>query len=149
MEEYAHVFVFNCENMRTSPFKQLRTEFRDDGRFLLGKNGVLQVAFGRTREEAYRPLLDVLASKLQGEVGVLFTNRSPAKVKAFFADFSEVDFARAGSKAVRNIDLVAGPLEGQPSSMVEPLRGMHLPVALKRASWFWKTSIAFAQKEKR
>ena len=132
VDDFSHVFVFVCENMRTSPFKQLRLEFREDGRFLLGKNGVVKVAFGRTREEAYRPGLEELSGKLQGEVGVLFTNRDPSAVRAYFASFCEVDVARAGSKAVRNVDLVAGPLEGQPSSMVESLRGMHLPVALKK-----------------
>jgi mRNA turnover protein 4 len=132
VDEYENIYVFDVQNMRTSPFKALRLEFREDGRFLMGKNGVVRVALGRTREEAYRPQLEVLSSKLEGEVGVLFTKRPHAEVLAYFEAFRELDFARAGFKAERNVDVPAGPLVGQPSSMVESLRGMRLPVVLSK-----------------
>jgi len=132
VDNHEHLFCFGVENMRTAPFKALRLEFREDGRFLLGKNQVLRVALGRSASEAYKPGLDAFASKLQGEVGVLFTNRPVAQVEAFFNSFRELDFARAGSRAAKTIDVQAGPLVGQPSSMVESLRNIQLPVGLKK-----------------
>ena len=135
-EDYSSVFVFKLVNSRTALLKEVRIQFRDSGRFVFGKTRVMQVALGRTREEALKPNLDELGKKLNGaassSVGLFFTNMEPKETEARFAQISGMDFARAGFTATKTVELKAGPIIGQPSSMLEPLRALKLPVALKK-----------------
>mmetsp|Transcript_18219 Transcript_18219/g.29626 ORF Transcript_18219/g.29626 Transcript_18219/m.29626 type:complete len:234 (+) Transcript_18219:73-774(+) len=131
-DEYKTFYVFACENLRSDPLKKLRATMKDS-RFVFGKNKVARLAMGKTKEEAYLPGLEKLASKLRGEVGILFTNLPAKQVEKTIANYTELDFARAGSKATKDILVKAGPIEGQPSSMYEPLRKLMLPVKLNKA----------------
>jgi len=133
VEEYSHVYVFDLVNSRTALLKQVRAEFKDEGRFIFGKSKVMQVALGRTEEEALRPNLDKLGKKLSGSTcGLFFTNLSAAECKKRFKAISELDYARSGFTVSRTVELKAGPIIGQPSSMLEPLRDLKLPVVLKK-----------------
>lgn len=40
----------------------------------MGSNGKLQVALGKSSEDEYRPGLAQLAERIQGNVGLFFTN---------------------------------------------------------------------------
>ena len=51
-----------------------------------------------------------LASYLTGACGLLFTPRSPPAVLKYFASFTPLDFARAGTPASRSFTLPAGAL---------------------------------------
>jgi len=150
VDQYASVFVFSFANLRSAHFKQLRAEFAEDSRFLLGKNKVMQLALaGVTASSAaaaaaaagagagpaatpYRPGLDRLAADLTGNVGLLFTQRDPAKVRAFFASYGRPDFARAGFVPARSIALPAGRMEALPHTMCDTLRKLGVPVRLDK-----------------
>jgi mRNA turnover protein 4 len=128
-DEYERVFVFACENLRSDLLKDVRAEFRDS-RFFFGKNKVVRLALGRNREEAYKPGMELLAAKLAGEVGLLFTNRGADEVQKEMGAVAEMEFAKSGFRATRKVTLPAGPVLGQPSSMIESMRSMLLPVKL-------------------
>lgn len=101
-------------------------------RFFLGKNKVMKVALGRTPEEEYADELAKLSRDLNGNVGLLFTNKSKAEVLAYFSKLSETDFARSGFVATETVKLTQGPLPQFIGSMVESLRSLGLPVDLKK-----------------
>ena len=42
-------------------------------RFVLGSNGLLQVALGKSESDEYRPDLHLLSDRLKGQVGLFFT----------------------------------------------------------------------------
>lgn len=130
VDNYELCYIFSLENSRTAIMKQLRTELRDSSRFVIGKNRVIQVALGRTDEEAYLPLANEFASKLNGNVGILFTNLKEKAIEKQLDAFVEYDFARAGTIASRRVEVNAGPIVDQPSSMLEQLRKLSLPVVL-------------------
>jgi len=130
-DDYKCIYVFSCDNMRSDPIKRLRNAMKED-RFIFGKNKVVKLAMGKTIEEAYIPGIEKLVRYLVGDVGILFTNQKPSKIEKIFSEFSELDFARAGFAAMETVTLVEGPIEGQPSSMYEPLRKMLLPVKLNK-----------------
>jgi mRNA turnover protein 4 len=65
-------------------------------------------ALGTTPESAYQPSTHLLASHLRGDVGLFFTDRSPADIIAHFASHSETDYARAGTAASRDFTVPAG-----------------------------------------
>ncbi|GBG29009.1 60S acidic ribosomal protein P0 [Hondaea fermentalgiana] len=130
-DEYKTIYLFSCDNMRSNPLKQLRMDMKDS-RFMYGRNKVMRLALGKTKAEAYQPGMEKLAEKLHSEMGLLFTNTKAAEVEAKLGDFKEIDFARAGFKADRDIEVKAGPIVGEPSSSYEPLRKLMLPVKLNK-----------------
>lgn len=50
LEEYASVYVFTFENMRSTQFKSVRARW-SGSRFYLGKNKVMQIALGRSGQD--------------------------------------------------------------------------------------------------
>jgi len=65
-------------------------------------------ALGTTPEDEYQPSTHLLSKYLNGNVGLLFTNREPSLVTEHFATLSETDFARAGTPASRSFTVPAG-----------------------------------------
>ncbi len=130
-QEFKSIYVFSCENMRTKPLKQLRSDMHES-RFVYGKTNVIRFALGKTPEEAYMPGLDKLSEALKGDVGLIFTNVKPSAIEKQLEKVSEKDFARSGFCATQDVKVLKGPIEGQPSSMFEPLRKLFLPVHLNK-----------------
>lgn len=128
-DEYRHIYVFSVRNMRNKKLKEVRTQW-NDSRFFLGRNRVMQVALGRSPSDEYRKNLHCVSDRLLGEVGLLFTNRPPAEVRAWFDNYSELEYARAGFCATDTVTLPAGPMPAFPHSIEPHLRSLGLPTAL-------------------
>jgi len=77
-------------------------------------------ALGTTPEEERQPGLRNIASKIKGQVGLLFTNTPPSEVTAWFDDFRPLDFARSGTKATQTFTIPSGPIMQQHSEPPEP-----------------------------
>lgn len=107
-DAYQHIFVFSVENMRNTYLKDVRQNFANDGRLFFGKTKVMAKALGVRKEDEHAPGLSKLTKLLAGSVGLLCTNREPKEVLAYFADYVEVDFARAGVTASRTFTVPAG-----------------------------------------
>jgi ribosomal protein L10 len=105
-------------------------------------------ALGQTPEEAQAPNLDRLAAHLSGNVGLLFTNRDPDAVLSYLANFSPVDFARAGTVAPRGFTVPPGVVYSTGGDVdptgdvpmghtVEPeLRRLGMPTSMVRGKVF-------------
>lgn len=65
-------------------------------------------ALGTTPEDEYQPSTHLLSKYLVGNVGLLFTNREPDAVTEYFDNFSQTDYARAGTPAARSFTVPAG-----------------------------------------
>ncbi|CZT23471.1 related to mRNA turnover protein 4 [Ramularia collo-cygni] len=107
ISSFAHIFVFDVANMRNTYLKSVRQNF-SDSRIFFGKTKVMAKALGQTRETEHAPGLWKLNAYLKGSVGLLCTNRAPEEVLNFFAEYVEVDFARAGTEASRTVVIPAG-----------------------------------------
>ena len=108
-EKYSHIWVFSVENARNNFIKQVRVDF-GDSRIFMGKTKVMQVALGRTQETEIVTGVSKLQSYMKGEVGLLFTDREPREVEEYFANYSELDFARSGAVASRGFRVPPGEL---------------------------------------
>ena len=106
-DKYAHIFVFGVEHMRNTYLKNVRTHF-SDSRIFFGKTKVMAKALGQSEAEEYQPGLAKLAELLEGSVGLLFTDRDVKAVLEYFETYSEMDFARAGVEAMRDVVVPAG-----------------------------------------
>mmetsp|Transcript_20989 Transcript_20989/g.18321 ORF Transcript_20989/g.18321 Transcript_20989/m.18321 type:complete len:133 (-) Transcript_20989:394-792(-) len=92
---FENKFVFSYQNMTTNPFRALQGELQDS-KFVLGKNKIMKVALGKNDEDSYGPVGYKLAENLNGECGLLFTNRSVDEVQEIFENFTIDEFAKAG-----------------------------------------------------
>lgn len=108
-EQYSNIWVFDVQNTRNNFLKQVRTDF-DDSRIMMGKTKVMTVALGHNNETECVPGVSALGPYLKGEVGLLFTDREPSEVEEYFEDFLNLDFARSGSVATREIRIPPGEI---------------------------------------
>lgn len=111
--------------------KDLRIEWKPS-RFFFGKNKVIALGLGRSKEEEVQDDLHKLASCLKGQCGMLFTDKPKDFVVKWFNNFGVEDYARSGFKAKSNITLPAGPLPEFSHAMEPYLRQLGLPTSLER-----------------
>ena len=111
-QKYSYIWVFDVENTRNNFLKQVRTDF-SDSRIMMGKNKVLMVGLGQTQGTEVAPGVSALGPYVKGEVGLLFTDREPAEVENYFADWLNQDFARSGSTATREVRIPPGEIHTQ------------------------------------
>ncbi|XP_078414162.1 mRNA turnover protein 4 homolog [Cetorhinus maximus] len=131
VDTYKNLFVFSIENMRNNKLKDMRSAWKHS-RFFFGKNKVMMVALGREPADEYKDGLHKVSKQLQGEVGLLFTNRTKVEVIEWFDQYTESDFARAGNTATMAVTLDAGPLPQFIHSLEPQLRQLGLPTTLKK-----------------
>jgi len=84
------------------------SELTDIPRLFFGKTKVMAVALGLTSATEPHPGTSLLTSSLHGNVGLIFSPRSPAAMLDYFASFTPSDFARAGTTASRAFSIPPG-----------------------------------------
>eukprot|EP00343_Euplotes_focardii_P006668 CAMPEP_0205822234 /NCGR_PEP_ID=MMETSP0206-20130828/11686_1 /ASSEMBLY_ACC=CAM_ASM_000279 /TAXON_ID=36767 /ORGANISM="Euplotes focardii, Strain TN1" /LENGTH=231 /DNA_ID=CAMNT_0053118341 /DNA_START=35 /DNA_END=730 /DNA_ORIENTATION=+ len=127
-DQYSHIFVFSCENMRNTSFKEVRAEW-EGSRFFMGKNKVMALALGTSEAGEYKQNLSQLTPAIRGNRGLLFTNTPEEDVQSWFAKYSVPHYARSGFKATASFRLDAGPLD-LPFNMEPQLRKLGLSTKL-------------------
>lgn len=65
-------------------------------------------ALGQRPEDAVAPGIEGLSRLLAGNVGLVFTDRAPESILAYFDGLALVDFARAGVTAPRTFSIPTG-----------------------------------------
>lgn len=76
LNEYKYYYAFKYKNMTTMPMQELRN-YWNKGKFVVGKNKVLQVALGKSEEEEQKPNSFKLSPYLKGNCGLFFSNEDP------------------------------------------------------------------------
>jgi len=132
VDSYKNLFAFSFDNIRNNKLAAIRTQFKSDGRFFLGKNKVMALALGRIAQEEYKENLHRVSKFLTGQCGLLFTNQPVDDVVRFFKTMKETDFARSGNVASDAVELDAGPMEQFPFSIEPQLRKLGLPTKLEK-----------------
>ena len=87
-------------------------------RICLGRNAVMRKALGATIESEHKTGTSFIASKLEGDVGLLFTNEEAKVVTEWFETYQVPDFARAGNEATEDFVLPAGMMCNHSSGTV-------------------------------
>jgi len=130
-DKYARLFVVRVENMRNNKLKEVREEWHHS-KFFFGKNKVMAVALGKSPEDEFKDNLHKVNGCLKGQRGLLFTNSTKEEVTKWFDSYADVDFARTGCEAEKEVVLKEGPLEQFTHSMEPQLRQLGLPTKLER-----------------
>ncbi|KAA8493760.1 mRNA turnover protein 4-like [Porphyridium purpureum] len=133
VDSYKDIYVFRYDNSRNELFKQLRAQLQDTSKIVIGGNKIISLTFGRDKATEYAENLHLLADKLKGQVGLLFTNEPAGEFREFFRTFGVPDFARSGNIATERVVLPKGPQAElfQPSQQAT-LTKLGLPVELKK-----------------
>ncbi|PVD32173.1 hypothetical protein C0Q70_07602 [Pomacea canaliculata] len=92
----------------------------------------MQLALGKTVEDEQLPNLHLLSMHMQGETGLLFTDKKQDDVLKFFKTHKVQDFARPGNKATETVVIKEGPLPSISYVSEDQLRKLGLPIELKR-----------------
>lgn len=115
--------------------------------FFVGKNNVMSVALGRSKENEVQKNLHKISACLKGQCGLMFTNATHNEVVSYFENYKHTDFARGGmllsfrSKktfgfvgqvATHTVQLEEGLLEQFSFSMEPQLRKLGLPTKLEK-----------------
>ncbi|CAG5129291.1 unnamed protein product, partial [Candidula unifasciata] len=125
-DQYANIFTFSVYNMRNDKLKEIRQEW-SHSRLFFGKNKLLQIALGSIEDGEYR---ENLSKQLQGQTGLLFTNKGEREVSRYFESLYKPSCTR--SVAAQTVELKEGPLPEFSQSPESQLRQLGLPVQLKR-----------------
>ncbi|KAL3161869.1 hypothetical protein ABBQ38_008959 [Trebouxia sp. C0009 RCD-2024] len=122
--------------MRNDKFKEFREEHMDTSRFCMGSNKVLQVALGRQESDEYKQNISELSNRIRGKIGLFFTKLPQPEVISLFENLEVLDYARTGSKATEDFELLEGPVEGPTGPLahtLEPLlRRYGMPTKLNK-----------------
>ena len=107
LEEYKNAFVVSFENIRSGPFKVIAGQWREDSKFYLGKNKVMQVALGKKPEDEPADNTHLLSKYMRGQVCLLLSNKGKEAIEKRFGEIeaSHEDFATAGTKATYTVFL--------------------------------------------
>lgn len=139
-DTFAWAWVFDVSNMRNAYLKDVREDWRDS-RIIFGRTKVMAkaLASAATGRKGVAALLPSVA----GSVGLLFTNREPDQVQAYFDAFARMDYARAGVGAPQTVTMGQGtvyaayadggqPVEEEPmaAGMEPTLRTLGMPTRL-------------------
>ncbi|CAG5134227.1 unnamed protein product, partial [Candidula unifasciata] len=117
--------------MRNDQLKEIRQEW-SHSRFFFGKNKIMQIALGRMEDGEHRENLSKLMWQLQGQTGLLFTNKGEKEVLQYFDQLYIPNYARSGTVAAQTVELEEGPIPEFSHSLESQLRQLGLPVQLKR-----------------
>jgi len=108
-QQYNYIWVFGVENIRNNFLKQVRSDL-DDSRIMMGKTKVMMVGLGQNAETECVPGVSKLVRYVKGEMGLLFTNREPSEIEEYFQDSLNLDYARSGTTATREVVIPPGQL---------------------------------------
>lgn len=131
VEKYTNIFVFSVTNMRNNLLKELRNEWKHS-RFFFGKNRIMRLGLGKTESDESEENLHKLSERVQGQCGLLFTEKSKAEVLEWFEKYSALEYARSGFRATETVVLPEGPLEEFSHSIEPHLRALGMPVQLTK-----------------
>ncbi|XP_055920355.1 mRNA turnover protein 4 homolog [Eupeodes corollae] len=132
VEKYPNIFLFSVQNMRNNILKELRNEWKQNSRFIFGKNRIMQIGLGRTKAEEIQPELHKVSRKLLGQCGLLFTEKSKEEVLEWAKNYWAEEYARSGFVATQTVVLPAGPLKDFAHSMEPHLRSLGMPTKLEK-----------------
>ncbi|KAL3126949.1 L10-like protein [Cryptosporidium hominis] len=94
--KFKFIYIVKLKNQRNAALKQLRVRL-EPGKLLVGKNKLLQVAFGADSDSESAKNAHKISSFLRGERGLIFTDLAPSNLNKVLEESSTMEFGREGS----------------------------------------------------
>lgn len=130
-KEYNALAISNLNKVRASQLMQLRKKFRDEMKFRVVKNKVVQRAFEKIDNI---PRLSEFSDKLEGQCLLLFTNTNPFRLNLIF-DKSKIFLpAKGGDIAPTEIIVPAGNTGITPGPVLSEFKEANVPTKIDQGS---------------
>ena len=130
-KEYNALAISNLNKVRASQLMQLRKKFRDEMKFRVVKNKVVQRAFEKNDNI---PRLSEFSDKLEGQCLLLFTNANPFRLNLIF-DKSKIFLpAKGGDIAPTEIIVPAGNTGITPGPVLSEFKEANVPTKIDQGS---------------
>lgn len=68
VQKYPNIFMFSVHNMRNNLLKELRSEWKQNSRFIFGKNRIMQLGLGKTSGDETEPQLHKVSRNIHNNV---------------------------------------------------------------------------------
>eukprot|EP00164_Ancoracysta_twista_P001069 GFYU01001395.1.p1 GENE.GFYU01001395.1~~GFYU01001395.1.p1 ORF type:complete len:219 (-),score=90.15 GFYU01001395.1:187-843(-) len=133
-DTFKYIYLIRVDNMRNSKLKDIREAAKEHSRLVFGKNSIMQIALGSTKENEYKPGLFQLAKAVSGECGLMFSNLQPSAIDDMLASNSDYDYARSGAIANDTVSVDNDALKEFPHNMEPQLRKLGLNTTLKNGT---------------
>ncbi|KAI3404987.1 MRT4 [Candida oxycetoniae] len=112
LDKYQYFWVLKMNDIRTPVLQDIRSDWGQESKLILGKKKVIQKALGETPEEEYQQNSSEIVrflQKLPGLTpGLLFTDESPDTVKEYFKAYTKKDFSRVNTKSPIRFEIPEG-----------------------------------------
>lgn len=131
VDKYSYLYVISVKNPRNELMGKVRQEWAHS-RFFFGKNKVMCLALGKSKDDELKANLHEVSNKLRGQTGLLFTNDSPLDVIKWFEGHVVDEYARTGVVATHGVVLKAGSVPSFSHSIEPQLRKLGLHTSLER-----------------
>jgi len=130
-DKFSRCYLLDMDNERNEFLQEVRKKMRP-GVMFAAKNKQMQVALGMSPEEEAQDGIHQIAERITGRCVLLFTEKAPAALQGFLAEFRPSSFARNGAIATQTVVLPRGvdTLAKMPHSIEEHLRKCGLPTQL-------------------
>ncbi|KZT38895.1 hypothetical protein SISSUDRAFT_1004275 [Sistotremastrum suecicum HHB10207 ss-3] len=119
-DKWKYIWLFSVGSMRNAPLKDVRKLWKDSGRLIFARSSLMAKALGDSPETEHKTGLHKLAQKIQGQVGLFFTDTEPQEVIDWFDDFKVPEFARAKNVSTKTVVLPIGAILQHHSDIPEP-----------------------------
>jgi large subunit ribosomal protein LP0 len=116
LSNYPRVLIISVDNVGSQQMHIVRSELRKDGQraeIIMGKNTMMKFVIRRAAQS--KPALNKLADALSLNVGLVFTDSEPKKVREVLEKNKVVAAAKAGAVAPIDVNLEAGPTGMEPA----------------------------------
>jgi large subunit ribosomal protein LP0 len=110
------VLLISADNVGSQQMHIVRAELRKDGQkaeVLMGKNTMIKFVIRRAAQE--NPAFNKLADAIRLNVGLVFTDSDPKKIREILEKNKVVAAAKSGSVAPTDVFLEAGPTGMEPA----------------------------------
>ena len=128
--QYSIIGVVDVTNMPAPQFQKIRKQITGRAEVVVVKKTIINLILNEL--ESSKPGITNLLNKLDGVVGLIFTNENPFKLYKFLNDNKSSAPAKAGSISPKEIVVEAGPTEFAPGPIIGELGALGIKAGVNQ-----------------
>jgi large subunit ribosomal protein LP0 len=109
IQTYSKVVLIHCDNVGSNQMHKVRRALRGKSDIIMGKNTMIRRCLREYLESNEHEGITQLLEFMEGNVGMIFTDVDPKKVRDVLDEFAEPAPARVGAIAPIDVVVPAGP----------------------------------------
>ena len=116
LNKYSMIGLTNLDGISSSVLQRIRKTLRGDTEIKIAKNTLKRIAINNTK--AKNPKIANIFDHINGNVGLIFSNKNPFALQKFFNANRVAVAAKPGQKATDDVWVSAGPTDMSPGPVI-------------------------------